>query len=117
MLISCSPVWVVTGSRYSSVPIQCSWMPKDLGMEGPVMSASKMAQLWPRRCISEASRLVTRDLPTPPLPLTTAITFLTLAPSRRGLRKLSAVRSEQVLPQVEQSCVHSLITIQSAFPV
>ena len=98
MLMICRPVWVVTGSRYSSVPMQ--W---------PVMSASSTAQLWPRRCISEASRLVTRDLPTPPLPLTTAITFLTDAPSRRGLRKLSAVRSEQFWLQVEQSCVHSLI--------
>ena len=107
--MSWSPVWVVTGRRYSSVPIQCSWMPKDFGMEGPVMSASSTAQLKPRRCISEAIRQVTRDLPTPPLPLTTAITFLTLAPGRRGLRKLSAVRSEQFWLQVEQSCVHSLI--------
>ena len=113
----CRPVCVVTGSRYSSVPMQCSWMPKDLGMEGPVMSASRIAQLWPRRCISDAIRDVTRDLPTPPLPLTTAMTFLTLAPSRRLLRKLSAVLSAQSLPQVEQSCVHSLILLFSAFRI
>ena len=111
MDISCRPVWVVTGKRYSSVPMQCSWTPKDLGTEGPVMSASSTAQLKPRRCISDAIRHVTRDLPTPPLPLTTAITFLTLAPGRRLLRKLSAVRSAQSCPQVEQSCVHSLIVV------
>ena len=77
-------------------------------MEGPVISASRMAQLWPRRCISEAIRLVTRDLPTPPLPLTTAMTFFTEEPSCRLLRK-SSTREAQFSPQVEQSCVHSLI--------
>ena len=105
----CMPVCVRAGRRYSSVPMQGSWMPKDLGIEGPVMSASRTAQLWPRRCISDAIRDVTRDLPTPPLPLTTAMTFLTLAPSRRFFLKLSAWRSEQFWEQVEQSCVHSLI--------
>ena len=45
-------------------------MPKAVGMEGPVISASSMATLWPRRRISAAIRLVTSDLPTPPLPLT-----------------------------------------------
>ena len=52
--------------------------PKDFGMEGPVMSASRMATLCPRLFISEASRLVTSDLPTPPLPDTTPMTCLTL---------------------------------------
>ena len=78
MDMTCSPDCVVTGSRNWSVPAACCVMPKDLGMEGPVMSASSTAQRYPRRCISEASRLVTRDLPTPPLPETTATTFLTL---------------------------------------
>ena len=74
-----------------------------------MISASRMAQLWPRRCISEAIRLVTRDLPTPPLPLTTAMTFFTLDSGFSALRKLSAFLSAQFSPQVEQSWVHSLI--------
>ena len=40
------------------------------------MSASRMPVCRPRRCKVTASRPVTRDLPTPPLPLTTPITFL-----------------------------------------
>ncbi len=47
-------------------------------MEGPVISASKIAVLCPRRFISTASIDATRDLPTPPLPLIMPITFLTL---------------------------------------
>ena len=73
------------------------------------MSASSMAQLYPLRCSSEAIRLVTRDLPTPPLPLTTAITFFTLDWGFNSLRKLSALLSEQFSLQDEQSWLHWLI--------
>ena len=102
MLIICMPVLVSTGRMKFSPPRAPSCTPKSWGMEGPVMSASSTAARWPRRCISQASRLVTRLLPTPPLPLTTAMTRPTAAPSCRGLRKL-CWRLSQFSPQEEQS--------------
>ena len=51
---------------------------------------------------------VTVDLPTPPLPLTTAMTFLISDRGFMGARKsMGAVRSPQDSPQEEQSWVHS----------
>ena len=41
-------------------------------MDGPVMSASRMAARRPRFWAATASMEVTVDLPTPPLPETTA---------------------------------------------
>ena len=67
-----------TGISPISLAYAFSWMPKALGMEGPVISASMTAEWYPFFCMEEASREVTRDFPTPPLPLTTAITFLML---------------------------------------
>jgi hypothetical protein len=52
--------------------------------------------------MATASIEVTVDLPTPPLPETTAITFLTLALGFRLASKLSALRSAQSLPQLLQ---------------
>ena len=43
MLIICTPLWLTTGSRYSSVPKACWVTPKAVGIEGPVMSASSTA--------------------------------------------------------------------------
>ena len=51
--------------------------PKDLGIDGPVISASRMAVLRPDWRALTARSEVTSDFPTPPLPLTTAITFFT----------------------------------------
>ena len=48
-----------------------------MGMEGPVMSASKIPVRILRLLPPEARRAVTRDLPTPPLPLTTPTTRTT----------------------------------------
>ena len=46
--------------------------------------------------------------PTPPLPLTTAITFFTLLNAFCASSRLSGLlRLAQSAPQVEQSCVHS----------
>ena len=90
-------------------------MPNVLGMDGPVMSASRMATFLPRFCISLASRLVTRDLPTPPLPDTTPMTCLMF---ERELVSMvvgpCAVRSPQPdSPQLLHSCVHSSAMIPS----
>ena len=104
-LITSMPVLVLTGRMPVSVPMAFSLMPNALGMDGPVMSASRMPALRPWRCASTASREVTRLLPTPPLPLTTAITRPTALPSCRGLRKLSFLRLGQFSPQEEQSLV------------
>ena len=51
--------------------------PKIFGMEGPVISASRIAVLYPSLCMDTASIEVTRLLPTPPLPDTTPMTCLT----------------------------------------
>ena len=48
-----------------------------LGMEGPVMSASSTPTECPCRRSATARSAETEDLPTPPLPLTTAITWRT----------------------------------------
>ena len=72
------PVFVFTGSIPSSLATAFSVSPNDLGIEGPVISASRTAVLYPALCMLTAIREVTIDLPTPPLPLTTAITFLIL---------------------------------------
>ncbi|KAF5043268.1 hypothetical protein DSECCO2_504040 [anaerobic digester metagenome] len=73
-----TPVLLLHGRIPYPLPFAFSVMPKDFGIEGPVMSASKIPTLCPRLCIVTASIEVTRDFPTPPLPLTTPITFLTL---------------------------------------
>ena len=79
--------------------------------EKTVISASSTAVLWPLRFVSTASRLVTRLLPTPPLPLTTAITFFTLLNAFCASSRLSGLlRDAQSAPQLEQSCVHSDMT-------
>ena len=68
------------------------------------MSASRIAVCLPLLFIFTAIMAVTRDLPTPPLPLTTPITFLTLLAGFNGSKKLvcSAVRLLQDSPQVLQ---------------
>ena len=81
-------------------------MPKHLGMEGPVMSASSTATSLPRRRRLVASREVTRLLPTPPLPLTTPMTFFTWLKSLVFSKKLwGCCREGQFSPQLEQSWV------------
>ena len=72
-------------------------------MDGPVMSASRMAVRWPRRCMVTASWLVTMDLPTPPLPEMTPITFFTRLPSASLASMLPGVRSSQFSLQLPQS--------------
>lgn len=61
----------------SSLQVALPERPKDLGIDGPVISASRMAVLRPDWRALTARSEVTSDFPTPPLPLTTAITFFT----------------------------------------
>ena len=98
------PPGVTAGWMPSSVAMACSWTPKAAGMEGPVMSASSTATLWPRLAMAAAREAVTVLLPTPPFPLTTAITRLTLDRALAGARRS---REEQSALQLEQSWVHS----------
>ena len=51
--------------------------PKIRPIEGPVISPSRIAILYPSLCLASANNEVTEDFPTPPLPLTTPITFFT----------------------------------------
>ena len=86
------------------MPIALSCTPNIFGIDGPVISASRIAVSAPFRFVSTASRLVTRLLPTPPLPLTTAITFFTLLCAFWGSSRLSGLfRLAQSAPHVEQS--------------
>ena len=72
------PPLVRTGTMSSSTPrARAPESPSILGMEGPVTSASRMPTLAPRRASSTASVPQTSDLPTPPLPETTPITWRT----------------------------------------
>ena len=99
------PDLVIAGKMPSSQPLAFSWTPKHLGMEGPVISASKIAVLWSLLCIRTASIEVTEDFPTPPFPLTMPITFFTLLILFWGAIKLSGCLEGQSSPQVEQSWV------------
>lgn len=84
------PVELVAGTiRFSpAMPTLSLVMPNAFGMDGPVISASRMAVLWPFAFIFTAIIAVTKDLPTPPFPLTTPITFLTELAGFNGSKKL-----------------------------
>ena len=82
------------------------------------MSASSTAVFLPSRAMAAAREQVTVDLPTPPLPLTTAMTLPTLESSLQGAcRSMGAVRSPQLSPQEEQSWVHSDMIVMSPFHI
>ena len=74
------PVAVVAGtirpSGFTETP--STPRPNAFGIDGPVISASRIAVCFPMLFIFTAISAVTRDFPTPPFPLTTPITFLTL---------------------------------------
>ena len=55
--------------------------PNSFGIDGTVISASRTPTEYPSRLMATAERDVTKDFPTPPLPLTTAMTCLTLLSS------------------------------------
>ena len=115
--ITSMPVFVDTGNKTSC----CSSSPTSLdfafsvsrnvfGIDGPVMSASKIAVFLPFRWDKTARRDVTSDLPTPPFPLTTAIIFLISEKTFGSAAKLDVaafplVRDAQFEPQVSQLCV------------
>ena len=101
------PSFDFSGRIPNSQPFAFCVKPKALGIEGPVMSASSRAVWCPFFCILTARREVIRDLPTPPLPLTIPITFLTeLCAPRSTLNEVCAASlSLQLSPHDEQSCV------------
>ncbi len=108
------PVFVRIGSSPCSEATACSCMPKALGMDGPVISASRMAACLPRRLIATASKEVTILLPTPPFPLTTPITFPILLSSCGATKKSAgfALREAQFSEQLPQSLLQpSLIRL------
>ena len=109
MLMIFIPLSVTKGSRHSSSCMALLCTPKDLGTDGPVMSASKTPTLSPAFAQAEASMHATRLFPTPPLPLTMPITFLMFEYLFIGFCRLCGFLSPQFCEQVEQSCVHSLI--------
>ena len=69
--------------------------PNALGIDGPVISASRIAVEKPRLFIETAKSDVISDLPTPPLPLTTPITFLIFESSCGFSKRLFGSREEQ----------------------
>ena len=79
-------------------------VPNIFGIEGPVISTSIRAVFLPARFAAQASRDVTMDFPTPPLPLTIPITFLMSDASFCGTSRFcGSVREPQFLLQLEQS--------------
>ena len=74
----------------SSLQVALPERPKDLGIDGPVISASRMAVLRPDWRALTARSEVTSDFPTPPLPLTTAITspYFSVFPVQRCAESL-----------------------------
>ncbi len=104
------PPWVTAGRMPSSSPSARRWMLNAWGTDGPVISASRMPTFFPRAAMAAARVQATADLPTPPLPLATAITFLMWEWALAGLRRSWGwARSPQLSPQEEQSWVHSLM--------
>ena len=103
------PVRVIAGYNPSVSAPWHSVTPKAVGAEGPVMSASKTPTRYPCRAMATASMDVTVDLPTPPLPDTTAITFFTLDLGFKDASRLSDLRSAQSEPQLEQLPLQELI--------
>src|SRR5699024_4802348 len=98
------PVFVILGSKNSLSCFALWETPKDLGTDGPVISASSTPTFSPAFAQAEASRQVTRLLPTPPLPLTTPITFLIWEALFIGFKKLcGSFLSPQFCAQEEQS--------------
>ena len=92
------------GNTPRSVMRAWPWSPKAFGIEGPVTSASRMATCLPARRRATAKREVTMDFPTPPLPLTTPITFLMLLSLWAGfLKEAGSCRSPQLAEQLPQS--------------
>ena len=70
------PPFVVAGTRMSFTAVARSpARPSILGMEGPVISASRIPTRAPERASSTARLPQTNDLPTPPLPEMTPITW------------------------------------------
>ena len=76
--ISLTPPSVVAGKIFLPLLIAGVCTPNILGMDGPVTSASSIAALSPLFAAADASIAETDDLPTPPLPLTTPMTFFML---------------------------------------
>ena len=106
-----------TRSFPSGVTVTPSWIPNALGIDGPVISASRIPTLAPVARMRHAIREVTKDFPTPPLPLTTPMTFFTELAGFNFSRKLcgSLVLLPQFAEHVPQLWVQfsavSLITI------
>ena len=102
MDITWMPDWVSAGYRPDWSAPWHSDTPKALGMEGPVISASRMPTRWPFRAMATANWAVTVLFPTPPFPETTAITFFTWDLGFSCAKRLSALRSPQSEPQEAQ---------------
>ena len=82
------------------------------------MSASRMPTRFPSLAMATASMALTVDLPTPPLPETTAMTFFTLDLGLGCASRLSALRSPQVeLLQLEQLPLQELMIFRSFFVI
>ena len=68
------PLWLRQGNIPSPSEVARSAIPNATGIDGPVISASRIAVFSPRLAAATARSSVTRLLPTPPLPLMTATT-------------------------------------------
>ena len=69
---------ILTKDRVRDLLENSKTLAKDFGIDGPVISASSIAVFKPLLAALTASIEVTSDLPTPPLPPVTVITFTRL---------------------------------------
>lgn len=89
--------------------------PNILGMDGPVISASRTATECPFSLIDAVSKEVTRDFPTPPFPLTTPMTFFICEPvPDSSISFFGSLRSEHSLPHSLQLLEHSFDPLVSS---
>ncbi len=85
----------VGGTSPVGTPRGMPFTPSMDGMEGPVMSASRMAVLWPSRERPMARRAATLLLPTPPLPLPTATICLKRPLVGTGMEQVAGSWSQE----------------------
>ena len=115
--ISSVPFAATAGIIPSESAITFSWTPKHFGIEGPVISASSIAVVWPLRVPLPLQALKSLQIcSTPPFPLTMPYTCFTLLALFYRCKKRCLIGLElQFALHEEQSCEHSSVSSNPVF--
>ena len=109
------PSFATHGNIPASLPTALPCTPYIFGIDGPVISASRIPTEYPCCTIIRARDAVTIDLPTPPLPLTTPITFFTCEYGFAGaFRSFFALLHEPACAQEEHDSGEHPLLFSSA---